>query len=162
MKKLLGVLTALILLASCQDIDRTPKPDNLIPEDKMVEVLTELSILHGARSYNKNLMEEKGINAYPYLTNKFGIDSVQLVQSNNYYAENYKEYQMIYDRVKERLEILMEQYDSIREMEEEKRDSLRRVPGKDSIVPRKFINDTLVPRRIDQGLSVPVSRNQRE
>ena len=162
MKKLLGVLTALILLASCQDIDRTPKPDNLIPEDKMVEVLTELSILHGARSYNKSLMEEKGINAYPYLTNKFGIDSVQLVQSNNYYAENYKEYQMIYDRVKERLEILMEQYDSIREMEKEKRDSLRSVPGKDSIVPRKFINDTLVPRRIDQGLSVPASQNQRQ
>jgi hypothetical protein len=162
MKKLLGVLTALILLASCQDIDRTPKPDNLIPEDKMVEVLTELSILHGARSYNKSLMEEKGINAYPYLTNKFGIDSVQLVQSNNYYAENYKEYQMIYDRVKERLEILMEQYDSIREMEKEKRDSLRSVPGKDSIVPRRFINDTLVPRRIDQGLSVPASQNQRQ
>ena len=162
MKKLLGILTALILLASCQDIDRTPKPDNLIPEDKMVEVLTELSILHGARSYNKSLMEEKGINAYPYLTNKFGIDSVQLVQSNNYYAENYKEYQMIYDRVKERLEILMEQYDSIREMEKEKKDSLRSVPGKDSIAPRRFINDTLVPRRIDQGLSVPASRNQRQ
>ncbi|MCC8360966.1 DUF4296 domain-containing protein [Salinimicrobium sediminilitoris] len=162
MKKLLGVLTALILLASCQDIDRTPKPDNLIPEDKMVEVLTELSILHGARSYNKSLMEEKGINAYPYLTNKFGIDSVQLVQSNNYYAENYKEYQMIYDRVKERLEILMEQYDSIREVEKKKKDSLRRVPENDSIVPRKFINDTLVPRRINQRLSVPASQNQRQ
>ena len=162
MKKVLGVLTAFILLASCQDIDRTPKPDNLIPEDKMVEVLTELSILHGARSYNKSLMEAKGINAYPYLTNKFGIDSVQLVQSNNYYAQNYKEYERIYDRVKERLEILMEQYDSIRELEEEKRDSLRRVPENDSIVPRKFINDTLVPRRINQDLSLPVSGNQRE
>ncbi len=162
MKKLLGILTALILLVSCQDIDRTPKPDNLIPEDKMVEVLTELSILHGARSYNKSLMEEKGINAYPYLTNKFGIDSVQLVQSNNYYAENYKEYQMIYDRVKERLEILMEHYDSIREVEKKKKDSLRRVPENDSIVPRKFINDTLVPRRINQRLSVPASQNQRQ
>ncbi|MCY2686214.1 DUF4296 domain-containing protein [Salinimicrobium sp. TH3] len=161
MKKLLGVLS-LVLLASCQDIDRTPKPDNLIPEEKMVEVLTELSILHGARSYNKSLMEEKGINAYPYLTNKYGIDSVQLVQSNNYYAENYKEYQMIYDRVKERLEILMKQYDSIREIEEQKRDSLRKAPGNDSIVPRKFINDTLVPRRINRDLAVPVSRNQRQ
>jgi hypothetical protein len=125
-------------------------------------VLTELSILHGARSYNKSLMEEKGINAYPYLTNKFGIDSVQLVQSNNYYAQNYKEYQTIYDRVKERLEILMEQYDSIREIEEKKRDSLRRIPENDSLVPRRLIEDTLVPRRINQDLSIPVSRSRRQ
>lgn len=156
-------MIALFVLTSCQDIDRTPKPDNLIPEDKMVEVLTELSLLHGARSYNKNLMEKKGIDAYPYLTKKFEIDSTQLVQSNNYYAQNYKQYQRIYDRVKERLELLMAKYDSIREIERQKRDSLRTNRENDSLIPRDLRIDTLVmPRRMDQDLPVPVSRSREQ
>ena len=160
MKKLLGLLTAFFFLASCQDVSRTSKPDNLIPEDKMVEVLTELSILYGARSYNKNLMEEKGINAYPYLTQKFEIDSTQLVQSNNYYAQNYKQYKRIYDRVKERLELLMAEYDSIRELKEKKRDSLRRISRNDSITPGIPERDTLAPSRRDKILPMPVPKSR--
>ncbi|WP_209310007.1 DUF4296 domain-containing protein, partial [Salinimicrobium oceani] len=108
------------------------KPENLIPRGKMVEVLTELSLLHGARSYNKNMLEEKGIAPYPYLMQKYGIDSAQLVQSNNYYAQNYREYGYIYEEVKQRLELLMKKYDSLREIEEKERDSLRNL-NKDSL-----------------------------
>lgn len=154
------IFLVLISLASCQDINRTPKPDNLIPEDKMVEVLTELSLLHGARSYNKGLMEEKGINPYPYLTEKYKIDSTQLVQSNEYYAQNYKQYQKIYERVKERLEILMAEYDSIRELKEKERDSLRKNPANDSLIRQDLKRDTLVPLRMNEDLPVPVSRSR--
>lgn len=150
----------LFMLASCQDIDRTSKPDNLISEDKMVDILTELSLLQGARSYNKTLMEEKGINAYPYLTEKFQIDSTQLVQSSDYYAQNYRQYKRIYDRVKERLELLMAEYDSLREAEEAERDSLRKIPGNDSILRRNLSKDTIIPRGVDRALPVPVSRSR--
>ncbi|NJW54281.1 DUF4296 domain-containing protein, partial [Salinimicrobium sp. CDJ15-91] len=121
-----------LILSSCQDVERMEKPENLIPRGKMVEVLTELSLLHGARSYNKNMLEEKGIAPYPYLMQKYGIDSAQLVQSNNYYAQNYREYGYIYEEVKQRLELLMKKYDSLREIEEKERDSLRNL-NKDSL-----------------------------
>ena len=160
MKRFSGFLIVLLLLASCQDINRTSKPDDLISEDKMVDILTELSLLHGARSYNKALMEEKGINPYPYLTEKYKIDSTQLVQSSDYYAQNYRQYKRIYDRVKERLEMLMAEYDSIREEEERKLDSLRKIPGNDSILRRSLRRDTIVPRGVDRALPLPVSRDR--
>ncbi|WP_324719859.1 DUF4296 domain-containing protein [Salinimicrobium sp. HB62] len=160
MYRFLILFSALFLLISCQDINRTPKPDNLIPEEKMVDVLTEISLLHGAKSYNKSQMEEKGIDPYPYLTEKYGIDSLQLVQSNDYYAQNYKQYKRIYDSVKVRLETLVEEYDSIREMEQRKRDSLREKPGKDSLpIPRRRF-DSLIPLRMEKPLPAPVSRQQ--
>lgn len=156
MKKILSVILLMIMLISCQDIKHTPKPENLIPEEKMVEVLTEISLLHGARSYNKNMMEEKGIDPYPYLMNKFGIDSVQLVRSNNYYAENYKQYKRIYDKVKSRLEILMAEYDSIREIEERKQDSIRKLMDSVSVNGEEI--DSLIPDTVIRNLPDPVFR----
>lgn len=160
MKNLSGILFALVLLASCQEINRGDKPDDLISEDKMVDILTELSLLHGARSYNKALMEEKGINPYPYLTEKYKIDSTQLVQSSDYYAQNYRQYKTIYDRVRERLELLMAEYDSLREAEEKKLDSLRIIPGNDTVRSRSLRRDTIIPRGVDRALPVPVSRSR--
>lgn len=115
----------MVLLIGCQDVEKSPKPDNLIPESKMVDVLTEVALLHGARSYNKNVMEEKGIKPKSYLFEKYGIDSLQFAESNDYYSQNYKQYQDIYSRVKERLLALKEEYDSLREIEDRKMDSLR-------------------------------------
>lgn len=155
MKKILSVILFVSVLISCQDIDRTPKPDNLIPEDKMVEVLTELSLLYGARSYNVGLMEEKGIDPYPYLMEKFDIDSTQLVRSNNYYAENYKQYQRIYNKVKVKLEVLMEDYDSIREIEERKQDSIRNLSLPDSL---RNVVDSIRPDTRERNLPDPIFR----
>lgn len=160
MKYFTPVILILLFLISCQDIQRTPKPDNLIPEDKMVDVLTEIALLHGARSYNKSLMEEKGIDAYPYLMEKFKIDSVQLVRSNNYYAENYKQYKKIYDRVKLRLEVLLEEYDSLREVEERRQDSIRNLDTTDTLYQRTRVNDSLLQDTVIKNLPAPVWRNR--
>lgn len=125
MKKLLLIVSSVILLFSCQDVKRSPKPKDLIPQEKMVDVLTEVALMQGARSYSKKLLLEKGIAPYAHLTRKFGIDSVQFLNSNNYYAEHPKTYEQIYTQVKRRLEILMVKYETLREKEERKQDSLR-------------------------------------
>ena len=117
-------ILSFLLLASCQDVERPEPPADLISEDKMVNVLTELSLIHGARSYNKNMLEATGIKPHEYLWEKFDIDSLQFVRSNNYYAQNYKQYQKIYGAVKQRLENYKVLYDSLRELEEIRRDSL--------------------------------------
>ena len=135
MKNSAIIFSLLFLLASCQDVEKMPEPDNLIPEKKMVEVLTDLAILHGARSYNKNLLQEKGIEPAKYIWEKYDIDSVQFRVSNEYYTENYRQYQEMYANVKENLEQLQVKYDSIREEEERKQDSIRSLKRKDSINP---------------------------
>ena len=90
----------------------------------MVEVLTELSLVQGARSYNRQMLEQVGLKPREYLWRKFDIDSSQFARSSDYYARNYVQYQRIYDSVKVRLEGLKEIYDSIRVEEERVRDSI--------------------------------------
>lgn len=133
MRTVMSLFVFIILAMSCQNVERTEKPDDLIPEKKMVDILTELSLLHAARNYNKNLLEETGLNPTTHLWNKYDIDSLQFVRSSDYYSENYKQYEKIYDQVKERLEVLKVTYDSIREEEERIQDSLDAREPVDSI-----------------------------
>ncbi|PTX44553.1 uncharacterized protein DUF4296 [Christiangramia gaetbulicola] len=121
-----------IVLASCQDLEKTEKPDDLIPEDKMVEVLTELSLVNAARNYNKQKLEETGIKPKEYIYEKFDIDSLQFERSNDYYTEKYDQYERIYDSVKVRLQILKTRLDSLREIEVRIEDSIK-LAKKDSL-----------------------------
>ena len=151
MKKVAALFALFMILISCQDIEKTPKPDDLIPEEKMVKVLTDISLLHGARTYNKNLLEEKGIAPYEYLWEKYRVDSTQFRRSSDYYSENYKQYQRIYDSVKRRLETMQVTYDSLREIEERRQDSIRAL-------------DTTAIRRVDletEDSLVPYDLNDR-
>ena len=125
----------LVISMSCQDVQKTEKPDDLIPEDKMIDVLTELSLVHAARNYNKFKLENTGINPDEYIYEKFDIDSLQFEKSNDYYSEQYTQYERIYDSVKVRLQIMKSRLDSIREIEVRIEDSIKRVQ-KDSLSPK--------------------------
>lgn len=128
-----SIILLLVFFGSCQDVERTRKPENLIPEDRMVDVLTEISLVHGARSYNKQMLEQTGLKPEEYIWRKFDIDSAQFARSNDYYARNYQQYQQIYERVKLRLENLKITYDSLREEEERRRDSILARQPEDSL-----------------------------
>lgn len=131
-----------ILLFSCQDIENTPKPKDLIPEEKMVELLTEISLLQGARTYNRSILKEKGIDPKEYLWEKYDVDSLQFTRSNQYYAQYPEQYQEIYDSVKARLERLKVIYDTLREQEERRQDSLKKA-GNESSPEKSRIRDSL-------------------
>ncbi|WP_165499013.1 DUF4296 domain-containing protein [Gramella sp. KN1008] len=111
---------------------KTEKPDDLIPEDKMIEVLTELSLLHAARNYNRSKLEETGIRPEEYIYEKFNIDSLQFERSNNFYAEQYTDYERIYDSVKVRIQRMKTRLDSLREVEVKREDSIK-MAEKDSL-----------------------------
>ena len=120
-------------------MQKTEKPDDLIPEDKMIDVLTELSLVHAARNYNKFKLENTGINPDEYIYEKFDIDSLQFEKSNDYYSEQYTQYERIYDSVKARLQIMKSRLDSIREVEVRIEDSIKRVK-KDSLRMKDSLN----------------------
>ncbi|GGW47279.1 DUF4296 domain-containing protein [Arenibacter certesii] len=93
----------LLFLISCNE-EVVKKPKNLIQKDKMVSVLYDISLLNAGRSINQNILNEYDIVPMEYIYEKHGIDSLQLVNSDTYYASLPIVYEAIYTEVKERLE----------------------------------------------------------
>lgn len=136
---------------SCQDLEKTEKPADLIPESKMIDVLTELSLVYAARNYSKQKLEATGVKPDKYIYEKFDIDSLQFERSNDYYSEQYSQYERIYDSVKARIQKLKNRLDSLREIEVKREDSIKKAE-KDSIIELESPKaDSLVrrPRKID-------------
>ena len=92
------------LVSGCDQFYSAPRPDNLISQDMMVDILYDLSIIDGIRqgSSRNDLFEDVLNVSYIYI--KYGVDSTQLAQSDRYYATNPKKYIKIYDKVMLRLE----------------------------------------------------------
>lgn len=130
--KFIKVFLIVCVFCSCQNIEEVKKPDNLIPEDKMVEVLTELNLLNSAKNYNKRILEETGIQPDKYLYTKYDIDSLQLAESTTYYAKKYDEFDGIYQKVKQNLEAMKTKLEVIREEEQRIEDSIRALDTKDT------------------------------
>ena len=89
---------------SCFENVTYEKPENLIPKDKMVEILSEFIIINSAQGNNKKVIENQIKYPVKYIYNKYSIDSAQFDESNAYYSANVEIYSSIYDSVKLRLE----------------------------------------------------------
>ncbi|RAJ18118.1 DUF4296 domain-containing protein [Olleya aquimaris] len=94
------------LVVSCYGIDKPSKPDNLLSEDKMVDVLVEFTLMSSAKGINKRELENRGIVPDSFVYKKHNIDSLQFANSNNYYAYDIETYTDIYTKVKDSLEKL--------------------------------------------------------
>ncbi len=104
MQRILAHILLLLSIISCSDIDKPKKPDNLIPKDKMVEIIVDINLLNAAKGINKRVLEEHHINPEKYILEKYNVDSIQFKASNNYYAYDIKTYEAIYKSAKEALE----------------------------------------------------------
>lgn len=102
MRKLIS-LFFLVLFFSCGK-KVIEKPENLIPQEKMVAILHDLAILNSTKSSFNHVMENKGIKVMEFLYQKHQIDSAQFSQSDLYYASVPLEYQAIYEKVEMKLD----------------------------------------------------------
>lgn len=100
-------------------------PENLIPEDQMVDVLYEYMLLNSAKGINKKILEKHIVNPTQYVFDKFDIDSIQFAESNTYYAHNSEVYASIYASLKEKLELNKKAMEDLIADEKKKRDSLQ-------------------------------------
>ncbi len=117
------VLPVLFLsLTACNDA-LLEKPDNLIPEDKMVEVLKDLAIVNAAKSTNISVLRDHDIQPMTYIYQRHDIDSVQFVESDRYYASLPVTYERIYKKVESKLEKEEQAIEEAKKVN----DSLRRV-----------------------------------
>lgn len=99
-------IAALALIAiSCGD--KVEKPSNLIPEDKMVDILYDLTLLDASRAQNPTRLKQAD-NLNTYIYKKHGIDSLQFVKSNRFYAADPKEYRKLFEKVGTRIDADLE------------------------------------------------------
>jgi hypothetical protein len=138
MKNTIGALLFCFAMISCGE-KVLEAPENLIPKDKMVDILADLAIITAAKTTNISILTKNKIEPTPYLLKKYGIDSMQLVESDRYYASLPDEYEEIYIRVEGKLDRQAKVMDAAKKA----RDSLRMLEledGNPNVKPkvRKF------------------------
>lgn len=125
MKYLLCIVLS-VFIFGCQDVKRPEKPENLIPKDQMVDILTETYLINAARSYDIKEIRKKQLKLDSFILKKFKIDSLQFAKSNEYYTADLNTYNSLFVKVEEKLNAIKNRTDSVYKVIEEKRAEKRR------------------------------------
>ncbi|RUA12134.1 MAG: hypothetical protein DSY82_02025 [Flavobacteriia bacterium] len=102
MKREFFYILLILFIISCKGKTNFEKPEDLIPEDQMVNIITDLCLAQGATTLNN--MDLKKSNKYVFLVyDKYGVDSTRFASSNLYYASKPEEYKKIFTKAYDRL-----------------------------------------------------------
>jgi len=148
--RLLILLCIVISFIGCNSYEKPKKPDNLIPKDKMEDILYDVFILNAAKGANKSVLENNGIFPGDYIFEKYKIDSIQFAQSNEYYGFHVEEYEAILSTVEQRINNgkakYQKQIDDAEKRKQEKRDSIKKLSNKN----KKKTKDTIkIQKKLD-------------
>ena len=148
--RILHFLAFLLILQSCNN-NAYEAPVDLIPEDQMVEILSDLMILNSAQGANKKILEDRLKNPLGYVFKKYNIDSTQFENSNAYYARNIDKYSLIYQRVKEKLDAKKQRIQKRIETQNKVADSLRKLKS-DSLTKTRKKNRIFTQNRVKKNI----------
>lgn len=181
LKRLLVYIVITVLATACYKYDKPKKPKNLIPKDKMVDIIMDIRLISSANGKNKTILENNNLQPETYIYKKYNIDSLQFALSNNYYAYYVEDYEAIYAKVKDSFEILKSNLDKLITEEEKrkkkkdslesilkqesngvfkKRDSIKRLRIKDSLDLIREVDSLTeieLENTFEEGLIKPVS-----
>ena len=146
MKKLITLILSVVVLVSCKQNGTVlpERPENLLSEEKMVDVIYEMSVLSAAKSTNRKLLESNRVDPVDYVYSKHNIDSLQFAQSSDYYSHDLEIYESIYSRVKKKLQADKAKFEELAEADKVRKDSLSQ--------QRKRIRDTTNIKRSREEL----------
>ncbi len=102
MKKLILIFLG-IVLTSCSN-NPAPKPDHLLDDDVMTEILFDIAILQAADGSMPFRLSEKNIKINTYIFKKYNIDSTTYYQNQRYYAADARKYKKMHQEILDRLE----------------------------------------------------------
>lgn len=103
----------MIYFISCQDVQKPEIPTNLISQEDMVGILTDVYVSNAARNINNKLLRNKNIKLDSVIFIKYKVDSLQFALSNDYYSSNLDIYRELLIKVQEKLKVLQTEKDSI-------------------------------------------------
>ncbi len=101
-----------LLLLSCAE-KQVRRPENLIPKGRMVNILYDIAVLDAIDGTYPKALERNRITVMAFVYEKYGIDSLQLAESDLYYASRPQEYEEIYQTLENRI---ASQRDSLNEV----------------------------------------------
>ncbi|MBP8792252.1 MAG: DUF4296 domain-containing protein [Lutibacter sp.] len=138
MKKHFIIALLSFLVISCTSNTILKKPDDLIPRDKMVNLLTDLLLANSADNI-RNTQDKRNVQYFPLVFEKYQVDSAQFRASNYYYTSRIDDYDKIMKEVETRFQTLIDTYqkeqretDSLKRLET---DSIRRIQNGGVIKP---------------------------
>lgn len=128
-----------LFLISCTSNTIYKKPENLIPKDSMVSLLTDMYIASSAKNQkNKFLKREKNYVVLVY--EKYKIDSTRFDLSNTYYTSKVDEYTEILKRVKSNIDSLDVLYREKQLIKDSlNKEKINESLNKDSIIKKKLL-----------------------
>jgi hypothetical protein len=94
---------SVILLQRCSSTGAVEKPDNLIKESVMEKILYDATLMKTMMSYKPKNPDFENVLGKSYLYIKYEIDSLQLIESERYYAKFPRTYYRMYSNVLDRL-----------------------------------------------------------
>lgn len=123
MKNIIYILIVTLLLTACKS-DEPEKPAMMLSEDKMVNILYDLTMLQSIKTFQPSMLNNNDITTSNYIYKKYNIDSITFADNHTYYASQLDVYERIHKKVSERIKKLREPYE---EESKQKADSIRRV-----------------------------------
>lgn len=102
MKQVLFLFVS-IFVFSCSK-NPVPKPDNLLDEEVMVNIIYDISILQATDGSMSYKLTDHNIKMDQYIFEKYKIDSITYRENQRYYAADARKYKKIYKKVIERFE----------------------------------------------------------
>ena len=104
MKKNIFLLS--LVVSSCTATGDNKPPNDLIPPDQMSEVMTDIILMKNIKRNDYAIKEKKNLLVDQYLFDKYGIDSLQLASSQEFYAKNPKKYIPIFKKAQIKIGII--------------------------------------------------------
>jgi hypothetical protein len=127
MRKILSLLAIVMLFVGCKK-EVVEEPDRLIAKGKMIDIMYDMAILEASKFQSSAISEDYSNNPSEYIYKKYKVDSLQLAQSNIYYASDYIEYEEMFQQINKRITTQKTRIDSILKIEkkkEKKRNALK-------------------------------------
>lgn len=81
----------------------TTKPKNLLSKEKMTDLLYDLTIYNSLQSFNFNADTVYLHHKRADIFQKYGIDSLQFVEQNEYYRQDLEAYAKMFETVQQRI-----------------------------------------------------------
>ncbi|MHC9088895.1 DUF4296 domain-containing protein [Tenacibaculum sp. IMCC1] len=143
-----------LFLVSCTSNTIYKKPDNLIPKDSMISLLTDMYIASSAKNQkNKFLKREKNYMFLVY--EKYRIDSARFDASNIYYTSMVDEYTEILNKVKKNIDSL----DVLYRKKQEVQDSIKGIKKEGKLKRDTILDKELLLNDLPKEL---IKREDRE
>lgn len=112
MKQFFYIFLIPLFILSCTSNTIYKKPENLIPRDKMVDILVDMQLALGAKSI-KNIDGKKNVEYMHLVYEKYQIDSARFAENNFYYMTNIDEFNKVLRKTESKIQAMKKEYKAI-------------------------------------------------